>query len=175
MISQTEQLDRIAEALVEAEKIKGRSLWQDAIGRFLRNKAAVGALITLGLIITFTLFGPFLAQWSNEEIDWNRMGNLAEIGRPSFESGHFFGLDQNSRDLYARTIQGIGTSLLVGIIGALVAVVIGTLYGAVSGFVGGRIDNIMMRTVDILIAIPYMFIIILLMVIIVIQRWPTPG
>ena len=67
--------------------------------------------------------------------------------------------------LYSRTIQAVQTSLFVGVIGALVAVVIGTLYGAVSGFIGGWVDNLMMRAVDILIAIPYMFVIILLMVI----------
>jgi len=165
MVSNTDQIERIAEKLVEAEKIKGRSLWQDGMARFFQNKAAVGAMIVLLMVLIFTLVGPFFAQWSNEEIDWNRMGNLAEVGRPSLENGHFFGLDTNSRDLYARTIQGIGTSLMVGVIGALVAVVIGTVYGAVSGFVGGRVDNLMMRAVDILIAIPYMFVIILLMVI----------
>lgn len=165
LVSNTEQVDRIAEKLVEAEKIKGRSLWRDSMDRFLRNKAAVGAMIVLFLVVLFTIIGPYFAQWSNEEIDWDRMGNLAKVGAPSIENGHYFGLDTNSRDLYARTIQGIRTSLLVGVIGAVVAVVIGTLYGAVSGFVGGRIDNLMMRAVDILIAIPYMFVIILLMVI----------
>lgn len=165
MVSNTDQIERIAEKLVEAEKIKGRSLWQDGMARFFQNKAAVGAVIVLLLVLLFTLVGPYFAQWSNEEIDWDRMGNLADVGRPSIENGHFFGLDTNSRDLYSRTIQGIGTSLMVGIIGAMVAVVIGTIYGAVSGFIGGRVDNLMMRAVDILIAIPYMFVIILLMVI----------
>lgn len=165
MISNTEQIERIAEKLVEAEKIKGRSLWQDALTRFLRNKAAVGAMIIMALVILFTIVGPVFSSWDTESIDWDRMGNLAEVGKPSIENGHYFGLDINSRDLYMRTIQGIKTSLLVGIIGALVAVVIGTLYGAISGFIGGRVDNVMMRAVDILIAIPYMFVIILLMVI----------
>jgi len=101
---------------------------------------------------------------SNEEIDWGLMGQAATLGQPSIENGHYFGVDDLGRDLFSRTIQATQTSLLVGVIGALVAVFIGTLYGATSGFVGGWIDNLMMRTVDILIAIPYMFIIILLMV-----------
>ena len=165
LVRNAEQVDRIAEKLVEAEQIKGRSLWQDAFARFIRNKAAVGSLTILLLVLMFTLIGPYFAVWSNEEIDWNRMGDVAEAGKPSFENGHFFGLDPLGRDLYSRSIQATQTSLMVGVIGALVAVVIGTLYGAVSGFVGGWVDNLMMRTVDILIAIPYMFIIILLMVI----------
>ena len=165
LVRNSEQVDRIAEKLVEAEQIKGRSLWQDAFARFIRNKAAVGSLTVLLLVLMFTLIGPYFAVWSNEEIDWNRMGDVAEAGKPSIENGHFFGLDPLGRDLFSRSIQATQTSLMVGVIGALVAVVIGTLYGAVSGFVGGWVDNLMMRTVDILIAIPYMFIIILLMVI----------
>ena len=164
MVHDSAQSERIIEALAEGEVIHGRSLWQDARIRFLQNKAATGALICLVLVVAFVLIGPAFAQWSNEEIDWARMGDIAGQGRPSIETGHFFGLDDLGRDLYARTIQATGTSLIVGVIGAFVAVVIGTLYGAISGFVGGWVDNVMMRAVDILISIPYMFIIILLMV-----------
>jgi oligopeptide transport system permease protein len=164
MVHDTDRAARIAEKLVEAEEIKGRSLWQDARNRFFRNKAAVGALIALLGVVAFTLIGPLFAQWSNEEIDWARMGDIAIAGRPSIQTGHYFGLDDLGRDLFARTIQATQTSLIVGVIGAFVAVVIGTFYGAVSGFAGGTVDNLMMRAVDILIAIPYMFIIILLMV-----------
>ena len=164
MVHDMDRNTRIAERLVEAEQIKGRSLWQDAAARFVRNKAAVGATIVLIGVLLFTILGPYFAQWTNEEIDWGRMGDIAGQGGPSFETGHFFGLDEVGRDLFARTIQATQTSLIVGVIGALVAVIIGTLYGAVSGFVGGWVDNLMMRAVDILIAVPYMFIIILLMV-----------
>ncbi len=164
MVRRTAQSERIIEALAEGEAIPGRSLWEDARRRFFRNNAATGALICLGLVVLFTVVGPLFSRWSIEEIDWARMGNIAHEGHPSIESGHYFGLDDLGRDLYARTIQATRTSLIVGVIGALVAVVIGTLYGAVAGFVGGWIDNVMMRAVDVLVSIPYMFIIILLMV-----------
>jgi oligopeptide transport system permease protein len=156
--------ERIIERLAEGEEIRGRSLWQDAARRFARNRAAVGASVMLALVILFTIVGPFFAVWTNEEIDWTLMGDIAGQGGPSIANGHYFGLDDLGRDLFARTIQATRTSLLVGIIGALVAVVIGTLYGATAGFVGGAVDNVMMRFVDIMVAIPYMFIIILLMV-----------
>jgi len=165
MVKDPERVEAIADNIAEAREVKGRSLWQDAMGRFFHNKAAVGSVIVLALILLFTLVGPLFAVWTNEEIDWARMGDVAVLGKPSIENGHFFGLDSLGRDLYSRTIQGTLTSLMVGIVGASVAVVIGTLYGAISGFVGGWVDNVMMRTVDILIAIPYMFVIILLMVI----------
>lgn len=164
MVGNSDSMERIADALAEAETVKGRSLWRDAWTRFVGNKASVASVIVLGCIVLFTIIGPFFAQWTNEEIDWNVMGNAATMGQPSIANGHYFGVDDLGRDLYSRTIQATQTSLIVGIIGSLVAVIIGTLYGAVSGFVGGWVDNLMMRTVDVLIAIPYMFIIILLMV-----------
>ena len=123
MVYDADRNARLAEKLVEAEQIKGRSLWQDAAGRFMRNKAAVGAMIVLILVLRFTLVGPFLAQWTNEEIDWARMGDIAGEGGPSLSNGHFFGLDEVGRDLFSRTIQATQTSLIVGVIGALMAVV----------------------------------------------------
>lgn len=162
MVFDKERVERITDAM--AEPVKGRSLWQDALERFLRNRAAVGSTLVLFAIILFATFGGNFAKFSVDEVDWNFIGSDAIKGVPSVETGHYFGTDDSGRDLYIRTIQGTQTSLLVGIIGAFVAGFIGTIYGAFSGFVGGWVDNLMMRTVDILIAIPYMFIIILLMV-----------
>ena len=163
MTQDAARVARIADAVTDTA-VKGRSLWQDALRRFRRNRAAMGASVALSLVVLFALLGPFVAQYSNEEIDWARMGDIAGQGAPSLSNGHYFGLDELGRDLFARTVQATGTSLMVGIVGALVAVVIGTLYGAVAGYAGGRVDNLMMRAVDILIAVPYMFVIILLLV-----------
>ena len=143
----------------------GRSLWQDARGRFVRNRAAMASLAILCVLVLFVLFGDFLAAWSNEEIDWAMLGNVAEDGGPSFANGHYFGVDELGRDLYARTVQGTGISLMVGVLGALVSMVVGTLYGAVAGYLGGAVDNVMMRIVDVLMAIPYMFVLIVFMVV----------
>ncbi len=164
-LAKNKRAEGMAETLVEQTEIRGRSLWRDARVRFFRNKAAVGAMILLGCVVLFTIFGPLAAQWSREEIDWNRMGDIRGMGAPSIETGHFFGLDGLGRDLYSRTIQATQTSLLVGLIGAAVALIIGALYGAIAGFVGGWIDNSMMRTVDILLAVPSTLVIILLLVI----------
>jgi oligopeptide transport system permease protein len=154
----------VTDAMGQAET-DGRSLWKDARIRFFRNRAAVASLFVLIGITLFALFGGFIAQWDNETIDWPLMGNVAELGGPSIANGHYFGVDDLGRDLFARTVQGTRISLLVGVVGALVAVVVGTLYGAVSGYYGGRLDSLMMRTVDILMAIPFMFVLILLLVI----------
>ncbi len=145
--------------------IEGRSLWQDARRRFLRNRAAVAGLVVLVLVFLFATCGQFLAQWSNEEVDWGMLGSVSEMGQPSLENGHYFGVDELGRDLYARTVQGTRISLMVGVVGALISVIVGTLWGATAGFVGGRVDTVMMRIVDIMMAIPYMFVLILLLVV----------
>ena len=144
---------------------KGRSLWADARRRFFRNRAAVGGLVVLALIAAFALVGPWIAPWDYEEIDWAVLGSVETMGRPSLETGHWFGTDQLGRDLFARTVQGTQISLMVGIVGAMIAVVVGTLYGAVAGYFGGRVDGTMMRVVDVLMSIPYMFVLILLLVV----------
>ncbi|MBI4923641.1 MAG: ABC transporter permease subunit [Devosia nanyangense] len=145
--------------------VKGRSLWQDAGRRFMKNKAAVVCVVLLVLIVAFTFVGPFFARWSIEKIDWSVIGMVLEKGYPSIETGHYFGADEVGRDLYSRVIQGTQISLVVGLLGASVAVVVGTLYGAVAGYFGGRLDSAMMRFVDILYSIPFMFILILLLII----------
>lgn len=157
-----------AAGLVDAAhlaEVQGRSLWKDARQRFMRNKAAVAGMIALILITLFAFFGGFLARWSSQEIDWVMMGNVAQAGGPSIANGHYFGVDELGRDLYARTVQGTRISLLVGFVGAAIAVIVGTLYGAIAGYFGGRTDGIMMRIVDILMAIPFMFVLILMLVI----------
>ena len=143
----------------------GRSLWQDARARFFRNRAAVASLAVLGLVAVFAALGDLVTPWTNEQIDWPVLGSVAEKGGPSLTNGHYFGVDELGRDLFARTVQGTRISLAVGIVGALISVVVGTLYGATAGYFGGRIDGAMMRVVDVLMAIPYMFVLILLMVV----------
>ncbi|WP_306260070.1 ABC transporter permease [Pararhizobium sp. IMCC21322] len=139
---------------------KGRSLTQDALRRFRRNKAAMTGVVLLVLLILAAFIGPSLLPFNYEDPDWN-----AFRVPPSFESGHYFGTDQNGRDLLARTLFGTRISLAVALVATLVSVVIGVTYGAFAGYLGGRIDQAMMRFVDIIYALPYILFVILLMVI----------
>ena len=150
---------------MELAEVKGRSLWADARTRFFRNRAAVVSLVMLMLVAGFALFGGVFAQYENDFVDFSLIGSNAYKGVPSIETGHYFGTDSNGRDLFARTVQGTGISLMVGIVGALVAVIVGTLYGATAGYYGGRVDGLMMRIVDVLMSIPFMFVLILMLVI----------
>lgn len=139
---------------------KGRSLSADAWRRLLRNKAAVVSMLLLAFMILAALIGPFLLPYDHETPDWNALR-----APPSFETGHYFGTDQNGRDLLARTLYGTGVSLAVAAVATLVSVVIGVFYGATAGYLGGRTDSVMMRFVDVMYALPYILFVILLMVI----------
>ncbi|MFT6925300.1 MAG: oligopeptide transport system permease protein [Psychromonas sp.] len=136
-------------------EITGRSLWQDARIRFMRNKAAMFSLIILFAIILAVIFVPMFAEFSYADTDWYALHQP-----PSAE--HLFGTDSLGRDLFVRTLIGGRISLMVGVLGALVAVVIGTVYGATSGFIGGKVDRAMMRLLEILYSIPFMFLVIVL-------------
>lgn len=137
--------------------VQGRSLWQDARRRFFRNKAAVGSLIILLLILLFISFAPMLMPFDFDDTDWGMM-NAA----PDWASGHYFGTDSAGRDLLVRVAMGGRISLMVGVAGAFIAVLVGTLYGAIAGYVGGKVDIVMMRFVEILSSLPFMFFVILL-------------
>lgn len=139
---------------------QGRSLWQDAWQRLRRNRAALLAMLVLAAIVFLVIAGPWLTPWSYGYIDFDGVWGAA----PSFGSTHWFGTDNLGRDLFARTMQGGRISLLVGLVATLVSLVIGVAWGAIAGYYGGRIDNVMMRVVDILYAMPFMFFVILLMV-----------
>lgn len=143
---------------VTTEK-KGQSLWQLAFQRLLKNKAAVTSIIILLTIITLAVIAPWLSPWELDEIDWDNMQ-----AAPNFENKHYFGTDNNGRDLFVRVLYGTRISLLVGLAATTVSLIIGVSYGALAGYKGGKLDSIMMRIVDVLYALPFMFFVILLMV-----------
>jgi oligopeptide transport system permease protein len=151
--------DKLA-PLAAVQPVKGRSLWQDALRRLLRNKAAVASMILLFCIILLALFAPLLSPWAFDDPDWG----YDFPGPPNSELNHPFGTDGNGRDLFVRTLYGARISLMVGILATTVSLLIGVTYGATAGFIGGRVDNLMMRFVDILYSLPFMFFVILLMV-----------
>jgi oligopeptide transport system permease protein len=140
-------------------EIKGRSLWQDAWQRLLQNKAALASVVILLIITLMIIFAPYLSPFEYDETDWDLISSP-----PSTENAHIFGTDGVGRDLFVRTLYGGRMSLMVGVIATLVSLIIGISYGATAGYLGGRVDAIMMRIVDILYAMPFMFFVILLMV-----------
>lgn len=137
------------------EMVASRSFWADARRRFLRNRMAVVSLFLLGALILFAIFGHHFAQWSYEEIDWALLGKVKTEGGPTWGNGHYFGVDELGRDLYARVVQGSRTSLMVGFIAAPISVMLGATIGALAGYFGGRFDQIVMSLYTIWLSIPY--------------------
>ena len=80
MLGKSQKAAHLAEEITDYTVIQGRSLWQDARIRFVRNKAAMASVFILGLIVLFTIVGPYFAVWNNEEIDWNVMGDVRGMG-----------------------------------------------------------------------------------------------
>jgi len=115
------------------------------------------ALIVLGLLTLLALAAPLLTPWSHATLDWQ---NLA--APPQLAASHWFGTDRLGRDLFARGMQALRISLALGLLATLVSVCIGVAWGATAGYLGGRVDAAMMRFVDIVYALPYVFIVIIL-------------
>ncbi len=136
-----------------------RSLWTDAWSTLRQNRAAMAAAVILGALVLLVLVGPSLSDHRYDKPNWDEIAVP-----PSLTGGHLFGTDSLGRDLFTRTLMGGRLSLLVGVVSTLVSMVIGIAWGATAGFLGGRADRIMMRIVDILYALPFMFLVILLMV-----------
>ncbi len=115
-----------------------------------------GILVAIAVL---AIIGPFISPHSYLTTDFD--GRLVE---PTLDNFRLFGTDELGRDLFVRTLLGGQVTLLVAIVASIVSLVIGVAYGAVAGYVGGRIDALMMRAVDALYALPFIFLVILLMV-----------
>ena len=148
------------EAALELGDVKGRSPWEDAWHRLLKNKAAAVSGLIMGFMVLLVIIGPWVISWEADFTDWDHTA-----APPSMASGHWFGTDAVGRDIFVRTLEGGRISLLVGLVATLVSLVIGVTYGSVAGYYGGSTDRLMMRVVDIIYALPFMFFVILLMVV----------
>jgi oligopeptide transport system permease protein len=145
------------------EIIKGASLWSDAWKRLRRNRLSVFGMIVLGVMVVAVIAGPIIIKaatgYTYDLIPTD--GDLVRAMPPSLM--HLMGTDDAGRDIFARVLQGGRISLMVGVISTFVSLIIGVSYGAFAGYMGGRIDNLMMRFVDILYSIPYILIVIVLL------------
>ncbi len=153
------------------EVILGTSLWKDAWRRLLKNKLAVFGMVVVILVAIASIIGPTIIRkttgYAPDYIppDASLIKSFAPFKAPdgSFSWSHPMGTDNSGRDMLARVLQGGQISLMVGIIATVVSLLIGIAYGAIAGYLGGRIDNLMMRAVDILYSLPYIILVIVLL------------
>jgi oligopeptide transport system permease protein len=153
------------------EPVVGTSLWKDAWLRLKRNRLAVLGMVVVTIIIVLCVAGPPII----ERLTGNTYDSIPDdptliTSLPpfrgldgSFSWTHPMGTDDAGRDILARVLLGGRISLMVGIISTLVSLIIGIAYGATAGYLGGQVDEVMMRAVDVLYAIPYMMIVIVLL------------
>ncbi len=155
-----ESLELVDVRADDAEKITRPSLsfWKDVWMRFRKNKLALSGVVLLALLLFMAIFGPMMTPYNYYE------NNLEAVNEaPSAE--HWFGTDNLGRDMFTRVWEGARISLFIGFSAAVIDLFIGVIWGGIAGFRGGRVDEIMMRAADILWAVPYLLLVILLMVV----------
>lgn len=151
---------------LEAEMAaRPRGFWTDALGRYLRNRAAVLAAAAFALVVSACLVVPFVSPYDPYAVDFTQA-----YQRPSLE--HPLGTDQFGRDVLTRAALGGRISIGIGLAATLAILGIGLVYGAVAGFAGGRLDNLLMRFLDALYGLPYLpFAIITLAIVGTVTFW----
>src|SRR5579885_220222 len=153
------------------EAVRGTSLWSDAWRRLVRNKLAVFGMVVVGLIVVAVVVGPAIIKaatgYTYDYIppDSKLVQSFPPFTAPdgTFSWAHPMGTDSAGRDMLARVLLGGRISLMVGIISTVVSLIIGISWGATAGYLGGKVDDVLMRIVDVLYAIPYMMIVIVLL------------
>jgi len=150
-------MTELASAPTAESTVASRGFWADAWRRLRRNKASMVAAAVIVVITLVAFIGPSLSPHAFDAIDWDNMA----VG-PGGPNDHWLGTDRLGRDLYVRTLNGVQISLQIGLLATLVSLLIGVTWGATAGYLGGRVDELMMRFVDILYALPYIFIVIIL-------------
>ncbi|AWE08825.1 diguanylate cyclase [Lysinibacillus sp. 2017] len=133
------------------------SYWKEVFYRFSHNKLAVIGLVLLVVIALMAIFAPVFSSFKYDQ-------NVGLYN--SVPSGtNWFGTDDLARDIFVRAWEGARISLFIGITAAVIDLIIGVLWGSIAGLSGGRVDNIMMRIADVLTAIPYLLVVIILLVV----------
>lgn len=131
--------------------------WQDSWRRFKSNKLALLSLLFIIVATITSIFIPMFWKYDLATIDFSQM-NLTP------NADHLFGTDFYGRDIFVRVMYGMRISLIIAFAATVLNLVIGVLYGSIAGFAGGRVDNLMMRFVDILYSVPMQIYVILIMV-----------
>lgn len=158
MQQQSEALAGVGRLVAEEAEVRRRAnLWRDAFYRLVRNKLAVVGMVMVAILVFLAIFGPSLAPKGRDTIYY---GHQQEPPSRQF----WLGTDFESRDMLSRLIYGTRVALVVGLATQAIILTIGVTVGAVAGYLGGRIDNLLMRLVDIWYAVPTLLFAILLMI-----------
>lgn len=151
-VSQAQLLSEAAESTPARQS----TLWSDAWRRLIRNRLSLIGLILVAMFVLVALFAPIIAPYGEAEV----VSASLKLTEPSW---YFpMGIDQNGRDMFSRIVYGARVSLLVGVVAQIIVLAIGVPLGAIAGYYSGRVDNVLMRTVDVFYAIPQLLLVLLL-------------
>ncbi len=148
-MSEAKALNVSAKSNIEAKPSKKRSQWAEVWRRLKKNKMAMVGLTIMTILVLGAVFADFIADYNDVVIKMDLPSRLQGPG-----DGHILGTDEFGRDIFARMIHGARVSLMVGIVAVSIAIMIGGTLGAVAGYYGGKLDNLIMRGMDIFLAIP---------------------
>lgn len=149
--------------LLDAEglNLNSVSLWQVTWRRLFRRRSAVVGMVILGILVVIALTAQWIAPYDPlkvligvEDVVRRQSPCIHLLGCPADQPQHIAGIDGNVRDEFSRLLYGTRVSLWIGLSTVSFAIIIGTILGALSGFFGGWVDNIIMRTMDVLLAFP---------------------
>jgi len=142
---------------LDAEKIDKPSLtfWQDVWRRFKGNKLALAGLFILAFVIIMVWVGPLISKYDFKEMNY-------EVKKQTPSAEHWFGTDAEGRDIFTRVCVGGKISIIIGLSCTAVSFLLGSIVGGIAGFTGGKIDNIIMRIIEIIGSIPYLVLVIIL-------------
>lgn len=165
--------DPLEAAPVAARAGRPASLWRDTLGSILRQRNAVVGLTVLAFFVLVAVFANQIATHPPNEVLLNTEVGAKKLAPPCIRAfgcaaelpEHYFGIDQNIRDVFSRVVHGTRVSLQIGFVTVGFAIVIGTLIGAVAGFAGGALDNLMMRLMDVVLAFPSLLLSIAIVVV----------
>jgi len=143
--------------MAEAAAPPAPGWWSNAGERLQADRTSLAALCGLAGLALFAFLAPALSPWQYDSLDWQHLAMS-----PGLTASHWFGTDRLGRDLFVRTLHGVRLSLALSLAAGAVSLLIGVAWGAVAGFCGGRTDALMMRFVDVLYSLPYLFVVIIL-------------
>jgi oligopeptide transport system permease protein len=137
--------------------MRERQTRSPVVARLMQHHGAAIAAGVLVILAVIAVVGPAMSAYTFDGLDWTHIAQPPQVA-----NGHWLGTDQLGRDIFVRTMHGVRVSLVIGLLATAVSLLIGVAYGAVAGYLGGRTDELMMRAVDVLYSLPYIFIVIIL-------------
>ena len=156
LFSKNQYIKALSDQILEAEIQPDEGLFKVIVNMFRVNRAALLGLILIVLIVAASLLAPLITRYAPDDMDL-----MASLQGPSAE--HWFGTDALGQDVFTRVVYGSRISLMIGFVPSLISLVLGTLLGLMAGYMGKRVDSVIMRVADVVLAYPSLLLAMVVM------------